>query len=485
MHRMGGADAGFLYAETEVQPSTTPVVVILRPEPGADGSPPRALTVDDLRVHVEARLDLLPSFRRRVERVPFGLHHPVMVDDPDFDLGYHLRHVTLDDGSDDALDALVTDLTRERLDRRHPLWRIVLVDGLHDGRQILVLMWNHALADGTACRTTLRRLFTDVDPEELAAVRAAEPFRPEPVRRSRLFTEGLSALLRSILWLPVLLWRARRRSAAADARREAAGVRVPQQADTPVTRLNDAFSGRRRVARARVPVADVRRVKDAAGVTVNEVFLAMAAGALRSRLLATEELPDAPLTVNVPVAAEPPHPAGTPERQWGNHFSNYISTLATDRADPVARLGVISAVAGEGRAQLDVLGATTVVGLLDNLPAAVAEPGARLIARQKREHPERADYSVLLSNVRGSDAPCRFTGPDGPVAVERLSVLGTTFDGSGLTLVGWTYGDSVELTAVSDPDAEPDPGAVLAGMIAALDELAVALGVGAAVGSTA
>src|SRR5690606_25200873 len=140
--------------------------------------------------------------------------------------------------------------------------------------------------------------------------------------------------------------------------------------------------------------------------------------------------------------------------------------------------GVISAVAREGRAQLDVLGPTTVVGLLDNLPAAVAEPGARLIATQKREHRDRADYSTLLSNVRGEEVPFRFSGPAGPVQVERLSVLGTTFDGTGLTLVGWTYGDTVELTAISDPDAEPDPGAVLDGMVAALDELASALGVG-------
>lgn len=470
---MMGADAGFLYAETERQPSTTPVLVTLRPGPGPDGEV-RPLTVDDLRAHLEARLDLLPVFRRRVERVPFGLHHPVLVDDPDLDLGYHVRHVALD--GPEALDRFVAAAAEEVLDRRHPLWRATLVDGLWDGRQHLVLQWSHALIDGTAARTTLRRLLTDVDPDEAAAVRRAEPFRPEPVRKAALLADGLRDLLRSLLLLPVLLWRARGRFEAVKARRAASPVPTPEQADTPVTRLNDAFSGRRVWAHHRVRLADIRAVRAAAGVTVNDVFLAMAAGALRRHL--GDDLPEAPLTVNVPVATEPEHPAGTPDRQHGNHFSNFLSSLATDVEDPLERLRTISATTREGRHQLDVLGATTVVGLLDHLPPAIAEPGARWLAEQKREHPERADYSVLLSNVRGADERYRFTAPSGAeVEAEALTILGTTFDGTGLSLVGWTYGDDVELTALADPDACPDPAAVLDGMVAALDELAGALGV--------
>ena len=379
-----------------------------------------------------------------------------------------------------AVDALVAGLAEERMDRRHPLWRFVLVDGLRDGRQVLVLVWNHALADGTACRTILRRLFSDVDPAERAAVRAAEPFRPEPVRRVRLLTDGLSALLRSLCLLPLLLWRARSRSAAADARRESASVRVPTQADTPVTRLNDAFSGRRRVARRQVPLADVRRAKDAAGTSVNDVLLAMAAGSLRARLLAADELPGPAADGERPGVGRASPPGRRPRAPVRATTSPTTSPAWPPTwPTPCPGSGSSSAVAREGRAQLDVLGPTTVVGLLDNLPAAVAEPGARLIAAQKREHRDRADYSVLLSNVRGSDAPFRFAGPAGPVVVEHLSVLGTTFDGTGLTLVGWTYGDTVELTAISDPDAEPDPAAVLDGMVAALVELGTALGVAA------
>lgn len=473
---MGGADAGFLYAETEEQPSTTGCIVELRPRPGPEGEV-RPLTVDDLRSHVEARLDVLPSFRWRVERVPFGLHHPVLVDDPDLDLGHHIRHVALDDPSDAGVEAYVTGLATELLDRRHPLWRLVLVDGLHDGRQVLVLLLHHAIVDGTAFRTVLRRLLTDLDPDEAAALRAAEPFRPTPVRRRRLVVDGLRALLGSLSVLPGLLWRARRRAAAADARRAEAPVRVPRHADTPVTRLNDAFSGRRRLARRQVPLADVRRVKDAAGATVNEVVLAMAAGGVRERLAATGDLPEAALTVNVPVAVEPPHPPGTPDRQWGNHFSNYLSSLATDVADPVARLRAIGEVAREGRAQLDVLGPTTIAGLLDQLPAFVAEPGARWLAAQTRAHrTDRADHSVLLSNIRGSDERFAFTGPHGRVEVTRLTPVGITFEGTGLTLVAWTYGDTVELSALSHAEAEPDPAAVLAGMEAALAELGAALG---------
>lgn len=470
---MKGADAGFLYAEDEVQSMTTPIVVVLRPASG------RPLTIDDLRAHVAARLDLLPSFRRRVERVPFGAHHPVLVDDPDFDLGYHLRHVTLDDPSPAGVEAFAAAQQEVRLDRRHPLWRMVLVDGLHDGRQALVLLWSHALADGTACRTTLRRLLTDVEPAELAAVRAAEPFAPAPVRRIQVFRDGVADLLRSLLALVLAVRRFSQGSKAVAARRAEAPVVVPEQADTPVTSLNDAWSGRRAVATSEVPLADVLRVRAAAraavpGVTVNDVLLAMASGSLRSWL--GDDLPDAPLTINIPVSTEPAAVAGVPDRQWGNHFTNYLSSLATDVDDPVERLRRISAVAKEGRLQLDILGPTALVEMLDHIPACVAEPGARAMGRDKQaKATEKADYSVLLSNVRGSDAAFAFTSGSETVAVERIHVFGMPFEGTGLSLVGWTYGDRIELTAMSDVDAVADPAPILAGMVASLASLSDAL----------
>jgi WS/DGAT/MGAT family acyltransferase len=401
----------------------------------------------------------------------------VWVDDPDFDLGYHLRHVTLDDPSEEGLLRYVGESASTLLDRRHPLWRLVLVDGLHDGRQALLMHWSHTLADGTAGRTTIRRLLTDIDPDELAAVRAAEPYRPAPIRRRTLLVEALGALLRSLLVLPALLWRLRRRTAEVEARRAEAPVVVPKAEDTPITTLNDAWSGRRRVARATVPLDDVRRVKDRAGATVNDVFLAMAAGALRRHLDADGALPDAPLTVNIPMSTEPERPPGAPERQMGNHFSNYLASLATDVDDPVERLHAIRASAREARRQLEVFGPTTLVELLDNIPPALAEPGARWMAADKHAHAgERTDYSVILSNVQGTAAPFSFTTPAGPVSVERTSVFGMVFDGTGLSLVGWTYGDHVELTAVSDADAVADPAPILDGMAAAHAELDAALG---------
>ena len=334
----------------------------------------------------------------------------------------------------------------------------------------------HALADGMALRATLRRLLTDVDPAERDAVRAAEPFRPAPVRRRQLLAGAASELGRSLTRMVVLLVRIARRSKVVAARRASAAVRVPEAADTPVTRLNDAWSGRRRAASTSVPLADVIRVKDAAGATVNEVFLAMAAGALRTYLRSTGELPEVPLTVNIPVSVEPAHPVGTPDRQWGNWFANYLSNLATDVEDPVARLRAVGAAATEGRAQLEILGTTALVELLDAIPAFAAERGARWLSAQKREHrTERADYSVLVSNVRGADAAYGFTTGSGPVSVERTIIYGMPFEGTGLSIVGWTYGDHVELTAMSDPDAVDDLAPILDGMVAALAELEAAV----------
>ena len=114
MRRLSGEDAGFLYMDLPGQPMNTMAVGVLAPN---DQGPVR---LEDLRSHLEGRLPQLPSFRWRMVRVPLRLHHPVMVDDPDFDLDFHLRTATLDDG--ERLDDRFACLAEKHLDRRHPLW---------------------------------------------------------------------------------------------------------------------------------------------------------------------------------------------------------------------------------------------------------------------------------------------------------------------------------------------------------------------------
>ena len=168
MKRLAGSDAGFLFIESPTQTSIcVDIVEVGRP---TDGRGP--LELGELQRHIAARLHRIPPLRWRLERVPLGVAHPVWIEDPDFDLGYHLRELTVDPpGSDADLDQLVAGQLGGLLDVRHPLWQVVLVHGLSGGRQALLFRMHHATADGEALVSTLNALF-DPDPESDAVAAA-------------------------------------------------------------------------------------------------------------------------------------------------------------------------------------------------------------------------------------------------------------------------------------------------------------------------
>ena len=197
MMRLSGEDAGFLYMDLPGQPMNTMAVGVLAP---TDGAP---VTLDDLASHLEDRLDQLPSFRWRMVRVPLRLHHPVMVDDPDFDLAFHLRHERVAaPGDPAALNALFARIAERHLDQRHPLWQATLVDGLEGGRQAVILKYQHCLADGVAAYTIFSRVFSDEVRDPLPG---AGPFAPAPLPgRVRLIGSALADHARALARLPRL-----------------------------------------------------------------------------------------------------------------------------------------------------------------------------------------------------------------------------------------------------------------------------------------
>ena len=470
MHRARGCDAGFLLIESPTQTSVAVFVVELRP--GVDDSGrPALLTLDSLRAHVGSRLHVLPSFRWRLEAVPFGFNQPVFIEDPDFDLEYHVRHDTVAaPGGPAEVDAYVASIAAGHFDLRHPMWQLILLDGLDDGRQALVLRVHHVITDGSAIRTTLRRLVTDLAGED--AVPEVGPSRspssawtPDRVSPSRLALDGARDLVAAWKRVPALVRSTRVSSAARKARRAQAGVKVPKVlVDTPPSRLNVSYSTDRAYARGRVSLADVKRVKAGAGVSLNDVILACAAGALRGYLGSRDELPERPLTVNVPVSTEP---ADAPARQYGNHFANFLSTLATDIDDPWDRLQMISVVSAEGLRQLRLGGVETVAGWLDLPPPVLAAPAMRWWGGYGRRHPERAEYSVLVSNVRASAAPWSF----GSTVVDDVHMSGPITDGGGLNMTVCSYGDHLNLSVLSNPTALDDPEELVFRFGQALSEL--------------
>ncbi|MGH3687049.1 MAG: wax ester/triacylglycerol synthase family O-acyltransferase [Pseudonocardiaceae bacterium] len=453
MHRLSGLDAAFLTSE----PMQIIALGLLRA--GAGGP----LTREDLHRHLAARLDQLPAFRRRVVPVPFGLAPPVFVEDPRFELGDHLCHAVLPEpGGPAELDAACGQLVSQGLDRGRPLWRITLVDGLADGRQAMVLEVHHALMDGFATGATLARIFGSEEP--------AVPLRWQPGRmpaRMRLVTGALLHDARALARLPELVGRTRRGTVAVCQRQQTAAVSVPKAgADAPLSLINQGFTPKRRFARVSLPLENVLAVKDVAGVTVNDVALAVVSGALRGYLHARGALPDRPLLACVPVGMEEP---GTTPRAVGNRFSVLTTSLATDLADPWERLQRISAVTAEAKACLDLAGWELLADTAEYFPPMLMEFIARRDeAARRRPGTRRAtlDTNVVVSNLRGPSVAWQL----GSAVVEEM-YLAPPGSGVGMNFLLWDYAGRLMFGILSFTDSVEDPGELAVRLSSSLDEL--------------
>jgi WS/DGAT/MGAT family acyltransferase len=445
-----------LFVESPTQSSTCVDIAELGKATDGRG----ALTLPELTRHLEARLHLVPHLRWRIETIPLEIAHPVWIRDGQFDLANHVRELTVDEpGAPADLDRLVAERCTAPLDRRHPLWQIVLVHGLAGGRQALILRFHHSVADGLGLITTIGELFGD------RAVGTPPRFRGESPSRFKLFVTALLHQLRAWAAVPRLLVNSIARFRATDERRAAAPVPVPRaMGDAPPSRLNRSGDAARTFARTRLPLGDVRAIKDAAGTTLSDVVLALVAGALRRSLQMSGDLPDTPLVVNVPLGMDPP---GAPPRTSGNVFANFFAYLATDLEDPRQRLTAIAANTAESKRQLEILGTDTLPSWLDRFPPAIAGPVARRMARRLRtgEHPP--DFNVLVSNVRiPAEARTIGTRP-----ITRLTMSGPVADGAGLNITVAGCDHDLEVAITANPAAVPDPHHLAVLLKGALGEL--------------
>jgi diacylglycerol O-acyltransferase / wax synthase len=462
MHRLSGEDAGFLALELPIQPMNTMGLVVLRPGTGADGIP-RPLELDDLRRHMAQRLDVLPVFRRRVQRVPLGLSHPIFIEDPDFDLDFHLREHTLPaPGGADQIDQFYARLAELPLDRRHPLWQLTLVHGLEGGHQAVVLRIHHCLMDGFATITTFSCIFSDqvFEPPSPTAL-----WHPEQVPRpSRLVLDAVRHQARAARQLPALIGKTRGNLSAVKAQRAASTALPPAGDDVPTSVINRGFTADRRLARATLAVADLQLVKNVAGTTLNDVALAVVSGALRRYLEARGSLPARPLVSIVPVGMEAP---GAAPRTSGNRFSALTTSLATDISDPWERLETIRAVTAEAKRLLALSGPELLPDWLEQLPPALLDRAIRRRHRKRGQHPEILDANVVVSNVRGPQAP-RFLGS---ARVEEMYITGPPNNGAGVNVTLLDYGDRIFIGILSFADSVAAPGELADGLRASLAEL--------------
>jgi len=469
VHRLTGADAGFLAMELPNQPTHHVSLLLLGPrEPSASPAP---VTLDDLRSYVAAHLDELPALRWRVKRVPLGWHHPVAFDDPTFDLDAHLSSVTLRaPGGPEELDRLVASLAEHCLDRSRPLWHMTLVDGMDDGRQAIAVQMHHCLMDGNALTNAYARIFSEEagasseegTPESDAATARRADREPGAVR---LLAGALRDHIKATLRLPKLIRRSLRGGAALKARVAASPMQLPVAGvDTPACSLNVAAGPGRHFARTVLPLPEVRLVKEAAGTTVNDVAMALCAGALRSYLQERNGLPGKPLIACVPVGLRP---TGSAPRTSGNQWAIMTTPLATDVADPWDRLESIAAAAQETKTRLDLVGRELLRDWTEYLHPWVAEPAAKRQQARLASGKERVACNVTVSNLRGPAVPWSIAG----AVVEELYFTGPPTNRLGVVFVLADQGQSLSFGILSVAGSVDDPGALAAGLHTSLREL--------------
>ena len=456
MQQLTGLDAAFLAMETRTVFGHVGSVCIVDPS-----TAPEPFTLDRFTRVVESRLPLVPPLRRRLVDVPLGLDQPYWIEDPDFDIEFHVRELALPSpGSDRQLAEQAARLHARPLDRSRPLWEVYLIFGLQGGRAAIYSKVHHAAIDGVSGNDVLAVLL-DLSPKgrklpdppprraerqpgavELLA-RSAVSLTRHPLRAARLsvgLLRSAPALVASPAW-PRLPLVDRLLGRDGEAILSQPGLRAPR------TPFNRSITQHRRWGFCGLSLSEVKRVKNAHGITVNDVVMALCAGALRRWLADHDALPDGPLIAAVPVSVRTEEQEGT----LGNRVSTMLAVLPTQLADPRERLRVVHEAMRAAKEQHDALPANLLADVTQFAMPALAGQAARMAARLRLV--ERASlFNLIISNVPGPNVPLYYAGAE-LLAYYPLSAI---TDGQGLNITAMSYRDTLFFGVIACRELVPD-----------------------------
>lgn len=457
MERLSPLDAAFLDAEDEDAHASMAIgsVAVL------EGPPPEQ---EELVAALGQKLALVPRYRQKLRTVPLDLGLPVWVDDPRFDLRYHVRRTALPaPGDDEALCRLMARVMSQRLDRERPLWECWVVEGLRHGRWAMISKVHHCMADGIAGTNMYHAMF-DTTAEPDATVVTAEDHWSPPAEPSvlRLAAAAVADLVSSpveqIRLLSSALASPRQVSRRIYGTARGLVTLVRALAPASTTSLNGPIGRHRRYALGRASLADVTAIRTAFHATVNDVALAAISGAFRELLLQRGERPDAHAVRSlVPVSVRTRR-----DGAGANRISLMLAFLPVDIADPVKRLAAVRAHLAGLKASHEAEAGAAITALAAHEPFPPISWGIRLASRL----PQRSIVTVT-TNVPGPRQPLYVLGrrmleilPYVPIAV-RLR--------TGVAVL--TYCGEVTFGVTSDYDSMPEAAALARGIERGIAEL--------------
>lgn len=458
MERLSGLDAAFLYLETDAGHMHVAMVGIYDVTTMTDG-----YSFDSFKQHIADRLHVVAPFRRRLVEVPFQFHHPVWIEDPDFDLDYHVRRVTCPTpGGRRELAEVASEIASIPLDRSRPLWEAWIVEGLKHDRIGFIVKIHHAAIDGSSGAEIMTALY-DLSPQ-------AAPVEPVPLPTERVPNDlelisyaAMSKLRRARDVVPLVSRTvgsvsALVRNALDDSSKHGA---VPLTA--PRTPFNQSIGSQRSVAFARVPLDEAKAIKEALGVKVNDVVLELCSATLRRYLQLHDALPDEPLLAVCPVSVRTDDEANT----GGNKVSAMFASLATDLDDPRDRLDTIRESTEGAKEDHNAIGARTLTDWAEWAAPRTFGLASRLYSSMNLANQHRPIHNLVISNVPGPPFPLYLAGAELVAAYP----MGPIMDGAGLNITVLSYRNHIDIGFLADAGLVPDVWEVAAQVRPAFDEL--------------
>jgi diacylglycerol O-acyltransferase / wax synthase len=490
MKQLSGLDATFLHMETPSQfGHVAGLSIYARPDT------PRYDPYTAWRNQIEQRLHLLEPLRRRLVEVPLGLDHPFWIDDPNFDLDFHVRHTAVPPpGNDEQIGNLVARIIGRPLDRTRPLWLSYVIEGVADDRFAVLTILHHATVDG-ASGIELLTLMLDQSPEGDYVKPPAKPWRPERVPTdleilNRAAFNLASKPARAILLMartaaevgnatrnPVLLAAAdrvraglhgplgtllnlgRRREEERDRSAARTSLRPPR------TPFNAPITAHRRFAFGSASLDTVKQIKSELGVTVNDVVMAVCAGGLRTWLQIHGALVDEPLVALVPVSTR----TGEETDKWTNRVSMLTTTLPVDEQDPIERVRKVHDAMASSKELFKALPADLMTDFAEFPPPAVFARAMRLSARLHLGQ-RLSPGNLVISNVPGARTPLYAAG----ARMLHYYPVSTIVEGQGLNITVQSYLDILDFGLVSCRELVPDLAVLLDAILNEIESLAKA-----------
>ena len=440
MIRLNAIDALFLCLEDATVHEHTVKISILD-----YSQTPGGYSFAGIREVMRNRMHRVPPFRWRTVNTPLGLHHPLWIEDPNFDLDYHLLRVGVPPpGGPKEFAAIVAQISSRQLDRARPLWELWMVEGLENGRVAAVAKVHHTVADGVSSAELLDN-FYDTSPD--APPVTPEPWTPERIpSKPMLVAKAIADVFR--LWrneLPPLVrsWREAR------AKLKKSGIKaedLPQPFIVPSVPFNAVVTPHRLFEFLTLSLDDAKAIRSALGGTINDVTLATASGALRRYLLRKNQLPKEPLIAGIPVSTRTPE-HGT----YGNQIAMILSLLRTDVEDPGERYAAVREAAAAAKQYLNAARGARLDDWLAMFPPIWEKVMYRGLMNKKRTGGPSM-YSVTVSNVHGPDAPLYL----GKARLHSFYSIGPIGEGIGLNITMWSYVNQMNFCLLGCKEAIPD-----------------------------